>query len=170
MEFKPFKLPKIKVDLKKTDPILDIDPSVDPKSDWHRKFAFLPIKIGDTYHWLCNVYRRREEYKHPYGFAKYWNYMPYNDLALIAQTSLEAAGEYHARCYDEDEPERKRKTRRGNFIFVGTIGTVLLASFWLAASSGMKAEKRAAEISAQIDTAKSLDELKHILKRIAEKQ
>lgn len=158
MEFRAITLPRIDLGIRM--PKIRI-PRRD-KTKWHRKFAFKPILIGNTFYWLCNVYRRREDYASPYSFKEYWNYIPYNDLALIHQVSLETSGAYMSRTYD---PDLKRFPWGGVTFFSGM--AVLLAVFIAVGVVGFQEQQKFKEdLFKQIDNAQTLDELKPTLKRM----
>lgn len=162
MEFRAITLPRL--DLGIHMPKIKI-PRRD-KTKWHRKFAFKPILIGNTFHWLCNVYRRREDYAHPYSFKEYWNYIPYNDLALIHQVSLETSGAYMNRTYD---PDKKRFPWAGAIFWSGM--TVLLATFIMVGLIGIDENRQyKEELSRQIDNAQTLEEFKPIVKRMLQRE
>jgi hypothetical protein len=138
----------------------------DEYRNWHRKFAFWPVQVNSQKYWLCNVFRRREEYQKPTPWVKYyWIHIPYNDLELIKQTDREINGDYKPLKWP---PETKTYMEKVFLILVGLLFTGLLVFAVIATFERSERSELRTQLLEQVDRAQSLDELKSVVKELVE--
>ena len=140
-------------------PILNF--KYNPK-EWHRKFAFLPVKIEDEYHWLCNVYRKQMEFRDV--SEKYWAYIPYSSLDLIKQHDLEIQGKFKPKKYTEAERSFISKHYGAMLFWFMIFSIASLTSF--AIFNSINRNEARVQLEQKIDKAQTTDELKQILREI----
>jgi len=135
------------------------------KTEWHRKFALLPVKMADEYHWLCNVYRKQMNFKDfVHNHKTYWVYIPYTSFDLLKQLDLERQGKFEARDFTHTDRPFLEK------IF-GPIVTffiiVAIMSISTGAYLGFKDKQDSKKVQLEkIEKANSVPELKELLREI----
>ena len=140
------------------------------KKEWHRKFTFLPVRINDEYHWLCNVYRKQMNFKGPvWDYKKYWAYIPYTSFDLMKQFDLEQQGKFEAREYTN--ADQKFILKHGPKIII-VFSLAMLAIGIISDSYDLK--EKGSEFKTQmvqrIEKAETSDDFKSILREIINKK